>query len=60
MKCAKPWQSGHSCDGKGIRERVFNRLRSGDHHTHVNSELIATVESNHEYTGDIHLGDTDP
>jgi len=44
-RCHKDWTPGHRCQGQGIRDHVRNRIRNGDHATHVMAELVQALES---------------
>ncbi len=37
--------------GRGVRERVYDRMKRADHHTHIFSELISVIESNNKHGG---------
>lgn len=45
MKCREPLTKVHRCNGRKVRENVYERLTDGVHYTHVISELISAVEN---------------
>ena len=45
FRCSKPWESGRQCEVRGVRELVYNRMKKGNHHTHIISELISIIEN---------------
>ena len=35
VRCSKPWSKGHRCNGRNVRDRVYQRLTDGERYTHV-------------------------
>ena len=35
IRCNQPWKASHRCSGRGVRDYVYDRMKKGDHHTHI-------------------------
>ncbi len=44
FKCGSGWKPGHRCEAGAITENARNRLRQGDSHVHIVSDLLLGLE----------------
>lgn len=67
-RCGAQWRPGHRCENGKIKSHVRNRIRNGDNHVHIISDLVNSMEeqtdqqSNNELqddTSSTHLAEFD-
>lgn len=66
-RCGSQWRPGHRCENGQTRSHIRDRLRKGDNHVHIISDLVNSIEEatetsldeQEDLTNDPHLAELD-